>query len=252
LNIPTIDLVIASAAAGLFVMPTLYHLAADLAARPGRNFSLIPQKALHLIISLLRLGAIVGAAATGETLVWFALVALMVIMMAASVTERRLTIDAESGLVKWRKISLAWWPAAWSPVGFVDSVEGVRFKSRDKQMKLLGIATLDQRWSTNYNGSVSTSGHYSENTLAWIAEQTNEYLEAFRRHDTEPARKERTRVREQVQALRAPRRKRKEARRERANRAESGKKQRLENKGAAREARKERARARRLEKKFQQ
>jgi hypothetical protein len=172
-------------------------------------------------------------------------------MNLAGATDRRLTIDADSGLVRSRKISFPWWPTADGNSNFVDCVPRVSDNTRERKFNLLGVATLERNYSVNYNGSNCTSGHYSDRTLAWVAQQVNDYLTAFERHDTRASRDFRARYREQVEAARAPSRQREAERSEAAARAAANKKSRKEDRRAAKAARRERSRVRRMEEKFQ-
>lgn len=255
-----LDLVITTALTGLFVLPTLWHLASDLRDRPGRSFSLIPNKGRHIAASIVRLGLVGGAGVLTTSLgdsstnliIWLGLFTTLLGLNLAGATDRRLTIHAETGLVKWTKISLPWWPSTDRNTSFVDRVKRVHFDSGKKKMSILGVGELEQHWTSSYNGSVSSSGHNSEKTMAWVAQQVNDYLRAFKSHDSDSARARRDLYREQVEAASAPRRKREAARAESARRANVDKKQRKEDERAARLARKEQTRIRRVEEKFQQ
>jgi hypothetical protein len=255
-----IDLVITATVTALMVMPSFYHLAADLRTRPTRNFSLIPHKKRHLAAGLLRLGLVGGAGVLTTSIgnfnasagIWASLVFLLLLWNLAGATDRRLTIDAETGLVWWRKISFPWWPTVDGNSSFVDIAPRVSDNSSKQKMNLLGVATLERCWSTSYNGAVSSSGHYSDRTLAWVAEQVNDYLTAFEGHDTSAAREIRGRYRQQVDTARAPDRQRRADRAEAATRAAADKESRKAAKRAAKAARKEQSRVRRVEEKFQQ
>ena len=241
------------------VLPTFYHLVDDLRWRPTRNFSLIPHKKRHLAAGLLRLGLVGGAGVLATSIgdfnasagIWGSLIFLLLSWNLVGATDRRLTIDAETGLVRWMKISLPWWPTVDGNSSFIDIAPRVTDNTSKQKMNLLGVATLERCWSTSYNGAVSHSGHYSDRTLAWVAEQVNDYLNAFEGHDTSAAREIRGRYRQQIDTARAPERQRRADRAEAATQAAADKKSRAEAKRAAKAARKERSRVRRVEEKFQ-
>jgi hypothetical protein len=194
----------------LFVVPTLYHIVSDYRTRRARDFSLIPHKIRHTVGALFRLGLIAAAFTTNiatdlSPAVYgpYLIVALLsVVMIAVTVTDRRLFVDADTGLVTWQKISLPWWrPGA--RVAYIDKVASIAYNG-ERYMNLLGLAQLQQHWSVNYNGSVSTSGHYSESTLRRLAEAFNCYCRAFTRHDSGVDRARRRMVREALEEKLAP------------------------------------------------
>ncbi|MBL4632364.1 MAG: hypothetical protein JKY56_00750, partial [Kofleriaceae bacterium] len=197
-SIDELDLVAVCTAIAIFVVPTFFHIASDLACRSGRNFSIIPNKLRHFIINLVRLGLIAGAGVLSREIgddtihlsIWLGLAVLLFLVAAIlGATDRRLTINATTGIVKWRKISLPWWPAKTT---FIDQVSLMSFSSSEKHMSVLGVGKLSQFWTTSYNGSVSTTGHSTERMLTWVAQKVNDYIEAFRRHDTDEAKGKRT------------------------------------------------------------
>lgn len=253
-----LNLVVAIAFVGIFVLPTLWHLASDLRQRRGRSFSLIPHKKRHIVASVFRGGLIYGtgtlgslvAEPTASMLMWCILSIVLFGLNAIGATDRRLTIHAETGLVKWRKISLPWWPSRPRNTGFVDYVRKVNLERSKQTKSLLGVGELMESWTSSYNGNMSTSGHYSERTLAWIAQEVNDYLDAFRRHDTRAARATRDRFREQFEAAAAPRRERVAARAQRTQLAKADKKRRKEARRVAKAVEKEQRRARRFDDKF--
>jgi hypothetical protein len=254
-SIHSTDLLIASAATLLFVGPIAYHLASDVHTRRTRHFSLIPHSFRHALRCVFSVG-LIGAAAVlssnnpdTSTVIWSVLLALLLGLSLAGVSDRRLYINADTGLITWQRISWPW-ATGRRKATFVDAVSGVRFKSSDRTMNLLGIARLEQHWTVNYNGSVSSSGHYSRRTLETICDRVNDYLRAFRRYDSEEKQTRRAAFRERVEVARAPRQKRIEQRRLEAERAQAEKANQLEREREARKAKRESERERKLEEKF--
>ncbi len=248
------DFAAASALIAIFVLPSFVHMVLDLASRPGRNFSVIVNKLRHVLLNLLRLGLIVGAGAMsqeiaggiGRLIFWGALAAFLAGAALVGATDRRLTIDGTTGLVKWGKISLPWWPAKTT---FIDQVSLMKLTS-DKNMSVLGIGKLARFYTASYNGNVSTSGHSTKQMLGWMAEQVNDYIEAFRRHDSKEGKTRRAEFRKHYKAARAPQRRQLEARKERAKKSESHKARERAAKKKAKKDRKEAARRRKADDKF--
>jgi hypothetical protein len=253
-SIHSTDLLIASAATLLFVGPVAYHLVSDIQTRPTRHFSLIPHSLRHAARCVLTVGLISGAAvlstnnpALSSTL-WGALLALLLGLSLIGATDRRLYINADTGLITWQRISWPW-PTGRRNATFIDAVSGVHFDG-GKKMNLLGVADLRQHWTTNYNGSVSSEGHYSERTLNKIRERVNDYLRAFRRYDSEERQEKRDAFRKQVVLARAPRKERAEQRRLQAELEEAEKANQLARERQARKAKDKRERDRKLAHKF--
>lgn len=249
------DLLVASAATLLFVGPIVFHLASDFHTRETRNFSVIPHKIRHAVRALLSLGLIGAAAAlstnapAASTTIWGVVLALLLGFSLVGATDRRLYINADTGLITWQRISVPW-VATHRNATFIDAVSGVRYKRSDRTMDLLGIAKLQRYYSVNYNGSNSTSGHYSEETLEDLCDGINDYLRAFRRYDSDEHHTKRAAYREQVELARAPREEQAEKRRQQAEREQAEKEDRLKRERQARAAKEQRERERKLEEKF--
>lgn len=240
----------------LFVVPTLYHLISDYRTRHARDFSLIPHKGRHLVAALFRLALIAGAFAVNMAhdliaLTWLPYLGVAfasALMILFSATDRRLFIDAETGLLSWQKISLPWWRPR-TRIAYIDRIGRLSYDG-GRYLHLFGLATLQQRWSVNYNGAVSTSGHYSEKTLHRLVATVNNYLAAFFRHDDGASRERRRLCCEQLEARLSPARKRKAARRA-ARKARAEARQQAEQQAAARrKARKQAKRRSDMDAKF--
>lgn len=166
----------------VFVLPPTYHLLSDLRQKKASHFSLIPHKPFHWALIVFRLGLIIVTANLERSMddhfyIWGILGIFFLIVVALISTDRRLTINAETGLIRWRKISLPWWP---SNTAMAHQVGKVR-RSGEQTHDLLGVGKLREKRKKMHNGKYSTSGHYSRETLDWIFEQANEYLRAFKK-----------------------------------------------------------------------
>lgn len=82
--------------------------------------------------------------------------------------------------------------------------------------------------------------------LAWFAQETNEYIQAFRRHDSDQAKAKRNQIQEQYNAAKAPERRRNQ----REQNAKKTEEKQNEAARKAKEDRKNKERQRKVENKF--
>lgn len=183
--------------------------------------------------------------------IWIGLAVFLLLVAVLGATDRRLTINGTTGIVRWRKISLPWWPAKTTFIDQVSLMKPASKKSGQKvMMSVLGIGELAQFYSVNYNGNNLTTGHSTKRMLTWMSQKVNDYIEAFRRHDSDEAKAKRNQIRERHNAAGAPKRKRKKAQ---ANRERSSAAQKASDRKAKQKAeiaRKKEERRRKADDKF--
>jgi hypothetical protein len=252
------DLGIAATVTLVLCGPTLYWIMRHWLSHWTRDFSWIPHQPRHLVASVFRFGIIVAAAewssyaddTSTSIYIWTGAIVLIVGSIAASTTARRLFINGSTGLVTWSHIGLPWLSRQ-RRATFIDDLRPVQFDGRYGALDLLGLTKLEKRITTQGLDSTSTTGHYSERSLERVRDRVNEYLEAFRKHDSGKSRELRAEYKAAFEAHRAPYRER-VARRE-ALQAEKkrGQEQRLEARKRAREQDREQRKKRKLDKKFQ-
>jgi hypothetical protein len=190
--------------------PTFISLVSDVLTRRRRDFSFIPNRPRHIVSALLRSGLVVGAYALASAagggaeglFLQFLALALGIVVIVVSVSDRRLYVEAATGLVTWRKIS---WPFWWdrTRVQYLDAVGALSYED-DHYFHLFNLAKLERYWTVNYNGSVSSSGQYSVKTLKRMAERFNAYRRAFLRHDCDRARQRRRQFRDSYEGSLRP------------------------------------------------
>lgn len=159
-----LDLLVALALLIIFVLPLFLHFTWDLRSRRGRNFSIIPNKLRHFIINLIRIGLIyifmvlgIESGSEDNLIMWIGLTIFFLLVSVLGVTDRRLTINATTGVVKWKKITLPWWP---SKITFIDRVSQI---NNGWKMDVLGIGMLERFSENSVNENTTHEGHTQKN-----------------------------------------------------------------------------------------
>jgi hypothetical protein len=249
----TLNLLVAALGCGVFVLPTFGSIVAHILTKSKRSFSHVTRPLLHSMVALFRgtlIVAVVMAPRLDEDLLsssievaiahglLFAICGLIVWIER----DRRLRVDAETGFITWKRLSLPFLKA--NKVAHIDAVSQLVYESRD--LDLFGLDKLEERYSLNYNGNDTVRGHYPKKVIAKLVANFNRYREAFLKYDSETAR-ERRRLcwAEYSQGLGPGRRRAKQRQAERASGQASA-----EQRAAEEEARIEEEKRREVESKF--
>jgi len=211
----------------VLIGPTIYSFASHLVTKRARSFSHVARPIVQAIITTVRATLIAGAfllvATFGSNDDHVLLIAVyagavlvnIVFLLVFWRTDRRLCVNAETGLITWKFFSSPWWGS--KRVAFVDVVGELRYVRGD--LDLFRIERLRQRVWVTHNQNHYTEGHYPLETLAKLAESFDRYYRAFVRYDTDEAKERRRKFRADFERRSAPALER--AQRARAARAEA-------------------------------
>jgi hypothetical protein len=174
----------------VLVRPASAIVACGLFAGSGALYAFVVEPAVHTLSTVELAAGEVDA--TGATVVFATIVSSVMALVFVAVAGRtQLLVIDRGGRVCFGRV-IAPWPLA--VIEHVDRIGPLRLARKgggNERVDLWGSRELVQLSHDSYNGSPMTTGEYSERTLRLLVREVNEYLEAFRAHDTDERRAQR-------------------------------------------------------------